>query len=135
MMATTVMGVVMIIWCLVTIAVQPEKRGMPPLAPDLSKKVDATGKPMLDPFGKQVDPLGFIGRDFAGTFPATGELARLVVEPGWSDRYRAVVRALDPGDERRGDACSGLPRSREPQAQELQGAALSCLYTVSCSRH
>ncbi len=61
MMATTVMGVVMIVWCLVTIAVQPEKRAIPPLAPDLSRKVDANNKPMLDPFGKQVDPLGFIG--------------------------------------------------------------------------
>jgi amino acid transporter/nucleotide-binding universal stress UspA family protein len=66
MMATTVMGVVMIVWCLVTIAVQPEKRILPPTRPELSKKVDADGKPVLDPFGKQVDPLGFIGETSLG---------------------------------------------------------------------
>jgi amino acid transporter/nucleotide-binding universal stress UspA family protein len=66
MMATTVMGIVMIIWCLVTIAVQPEKRGLPSAVPDLSKKVDSAGKPLLDPFGKQVDPLGFIGETSLG---------------------------------------------------------------------
>ncbi len=64
--ATTVMGVIMIVWCLVTIAVRPEARHLPPPTPDLSKKVDAEGKPMLDPFGKQVDPLGFIGETSLG---------------------------------------------------------------------
>ena len=64
--ATTVMGVVMIVWCLVTIAVRPEARHLPSPTPDLSKKVDAQGKPMLDPFGKQVDPLGFIGETSLG---------------------------------------------------------------------
>ena len=64
--ATTVMGVVMIVWCLVTIAVRPEARHLPPATPDLSKKVDVEGKPMLDPFGKQVDPLGFIGETSLG---------------------------------------------------------------------
>jgi nucleotide-binding universal stress UspA family protein/uncharacterized protein YjeT (DUF2065 family) len=64
--ATTVMGVVMIVWCLATIAVRPEARHLPPVTPDLSKKVDAQGKPMLDPFGKQVDPLGFIGETSLG---------------------------------------------------------------------
>src|SRR3954447_2378956 len=59
--ATTVMGVIMIAWCLVTLAVDPEKRHLPPTTPDLSKKVDVEGKPLPDPFGKQVDQLGFIG--------------------------------------------------------------------------
>jgi amino acid transporter/nucleotide-binding universal stress UspA family protein len=59
--ATTVMGVVMVVWCLVTLAVRPETRHLPAPVPDLSKKVDADGKPIPDPFGKQVDPLGFIG--------------------------------------------------------------------------
>jgi amino acid transporter/nucleotide-binding universal stress UspA family protein len=59
--ATTVMGVVMVVWCLVTVAVRPEVRHLPSPTPDLSKKVDAAGQPMLDPFGKQVDPLGFLG--------------------------------------------------------------------------
>ena len=66
MAATTVMGVIMIVWCLVTIAVRPEARVMPTLEPDLSRKVDTEGKPLLDPFGKQVDPLGFIGETRLG---------------------------------------------------------------------
>ncbi len=60
MAATTIMGVIMIIWCLVTIAIRPEVREVPPLTPDLSKKVDLQGHPIPDPFGKQVDPLGFL---------------------------------------------------------------------------
>ncbi len=59
--ATTVMGIVMIIWCLVTLAVRHDIQ-LPPAVPDLSKKVDAEGKPILDPFGKQVDPLGYLGK-------------------------------------------------------------------------
>ncbi len=66
MAATTVIGVVMVAWCLVTLAVRPEKRAIPPLTPDLSKKVSPTGTPMLDPFGKQVDPLGFLGETSLG---------------------------------------------------------------------
>ena len=64
--ATTVMGVVMIVWCLAHDRCRDPRPGTcPSLTPDLSKKVDADGKPMLDPFGKQVDPLGFIGRNDA----------------------------------------------------------------------
>src|SRR5579885_2960976 len=66
MAATTVMGVIMIVWCLVTIAMRPETRDIPPLTPDLSKKVDLQGNPIPDPFGKQVDPLGFIGETRLG---------------------------------------------------------------------
>ncbi|MHB1558027.1 MAG: amino acid permease [Isosphaeraceae bacterium] len=59
--ATTVMGVIMIVWCLVTIAVDPGKRNIPwPPEPDFSPKVTAQGDPILDPFNKQVDPLGFV---------------------------------------------------------------------------
>jgi hypothetical protein len=64
--ATTVMGAVMIVWCLVTLAVRPEARHLPPSTPDLSKKVDAEGKPVLDPLGKQLDPLGFLGHTAVG---------------------------------------------------------------------
>jgi len=64
--ATTVMGVIMIVWCLVTIATKPETRHLPPLLPELSKKVDVAGKPITDPFGKQVDPLGFLGHTSLG---------------------------------------------------------------------
>lgn len=66
MAATTIMGVIMIVWCLVTIAVRPDAREVPPVTPDLSKKVDAQGQPIPDPFGKQVDPLGFIGETRLG---------------------------------------------------------------------
>ncbi len=66
MAATTVIGVVMVAWCLVTLAVRPEKRSIPPLTPDLAKKVSPTGTQMLDPFGKQVDPLGFLGETSLG---------------------------------------------------------------------
>jgi len=59
--ATTIMGIVMIAWCLATLAVHPEKLKLPPATPNLDKKVNpATGEPMLDPLGKQVDPLGFV---------------------------------------------------------------------------
>ncbi len=47
-----------------------EAAACPTATPDLSKKVDAEGKPMLDPFGKQVDPLGFIGETSLGRVAA-----------------------------------------------------------------
>jgi amino acid transporter/nucleotide-binding universal stress UspA family protein len=59
--ATTIMGVTMIVWCLVTLAVRDKPLNLPSPTPDLSKKVDIDGKPIPDPFGKQVDPFGFIG--------------------------------------------------------------------------
>ena len=80
MAAMTIMGVVMIVWCLVTLAVRPETRQLPPITPDLSKKVDAEGKPILDPFGKQVDPLGFIGETSAGRGAAARADHRQLVE-------------------------------------------------------
>jgi len=67
--ATTVMGVVMILWCLVTLAAHPEKAKLPTALPDLSRagdagsvKVDLEGKPITDALGQPLDPLGFIGR-------------------------------------------------------------------------
>jgi amino acid transporter/nucleotide-binding universal stress UspA family protein len=75
--ATTVMGVIMIVWCAATLATHPEKLQAPPLTPNLDKKVDpTTGEPMLDPLGKQVDPLGFLGHTSVGeslrSAPLTG---------------------------------------------------------------
>ncbi len=64
--ATTVMGVIMIVWCLVTLAVRDKPLNLPSPMPNLSKKVDVDGKPIPDPFGKQVDPLGFIGETSLG---------------------------------------------------------------------
>src|SRR6202453_367065 len=61
MAATTVMGVLMIAWCLLTIAVRPETRHLPPAAPDLSNKVDLEGRPIINGVtGKQQDPLGWL---------------------------------------------------------------------------
>src|SRR5262249_18329324 len=76
----TVMGVVMILWCLLTLAAHPEKLTLPTTVPDLSRKVQVdveTGEPVidpqngrpvpqLDPAGKQLDPLGFLGRTQIG---------------------------------------------------------------------
>ena len=71
MAATTVMAVVMIAWCRLTMAVRPETRHLPPAAPDLSKKVDAEGSPKINEVtGRQEDPLGWL----AGT--AVGEELR-----------------------------------------------------------
>ena len=67
MAATTVMGVVMILWCGVTLAVRPADRVLPTAAPDLSKKVDAEGKPKINEVtGHQEDPLGWLGDTKAG---------------------------------------------------------------------
>ena len=38
----------------------------PPRRPTFPRRSTPTGKPMLDPFGKQVDPLGFIGETSLG---------------------------------------------------------------------
>lgn len=72
--ATTVMAVIMITWCVVTLAVHPEKvRNFPSPLPDLSRadqpdshKLDAEGKPITDAMGGPLDPLGFIGRTAVG---------------------------------------------------------------------
>jgi amino acid transporter/nucleotide-binding universal stress UspA family protein len=71
--ATTIMALIMIVWCLVTLAVHPEKAHLPTAVPDLSRadqpgspKLDADGKPILDAMGSPLDPLGFIGRTTLG---------------------------------------------------------------------
>lgn len=83
MIATTVMGVIMLLWSGVTLAVKGPVNEMPSWKPDLSKKVeiDAAGQtvPKLNPLtGEQEDPLGFLGR-----FPSLAEPLR---KPGnwWS---------------------------------------------------
>lgn len=70
--ATTVMGVIMIGWCLVTLAMHPEKAVLPTAVPDLSVKsasVDAKGNEVAeipDAMGHPLDPIGFIGRTDLG---------------------------------------------------------------------
>ncbi len=67
MAATTVMGVVMILWCGGTLATRPADRHLPTAIPDLSKKVDAEGKPKFNEItGQQEDPLGWLGGTSAG---------------------------------------------------------------------
>jgi amino acid transporter/nucleotide-binding universal stress UspA family protein len=75
--ATTVMGIVIILWCGATLAVHPDKLKAPPVAPNFDRKVDpVTHEPMLDPLGKQVDPLGFLSHTGVGdslrSAPMTG---------------------------------------------------------------
>ncbi len=71
--ATTLMAVIMIIWCGVTLVMKPELAKLPTAVPDLSRadqpgspKVDAEGKPIPDAMGNPLDPLGFIGRTSLG---------------------------------------------------------------------
>jgi hypothetical protein len=59
--ATTAMAAIMVVWCLATLAVCPETRTLPPLAPDLGKKVDREGHSKINEVTKaQVDPLGWV---------------------------------------------------------------------------
>jgi amino acid transporter/nucleotide-binding universal stress UspA family protein len=69
MQATAVMGIIMIVWCFITLMLRPSDQINPvPLAPDLHKKFELdpktgqnTDRPKIDPAtGKQVDPLGFL---------------------------------------------------------------------------
>lgn len=77
MIATTVMAVLIIAWCLITFAFHPDKARLPPIDIDLHPKVvieDVGGKPVpkIDPAtgqpvprvnpvtGAQFDPLGFL---------------------------------------------------------------------------
>jgi amino acid transporter/nucleotide-binding universal stress UspA family protein len=75
--ATTVMGIIIILWCLATLAAHPEKlKNIPPTAPNLDRKVDPkTHEPVKDPFGKQVDPLGFLGHTRLGENLRSGSMA------------------------------------------------------------
>ncbi len=74
MVATTVMGVVMLVWCGITLATKGPANSLPSPQPDLHKKVvidnqgnvqlDASGQPVpqLNPItGQQEDPLGWLG--------------------------------------------------------------------------
>ena len=72
--ATTVMGVILIGWCLVTLAVHPEKAHLPSPIPDLSVKaavLDSTGQTVQaevpDALGHPLDPVGFMGRTVIGS--------------------------------------------------------------------
>ena len=67
MRATTLMAVVIMAWCLLTIAVRPEARTLPPMAPGLGLKVDREGKPEINEVTRsQEDPLGWIAATPAG---------------------------------------------------------------------
>ena len=67
MKTTTVMAIVVVGWCLLTFAVRPETRTLPPFAPELSLKVDREGKPRINQVTKaQDDPLGWLAATPAG---------------------------------------------------------------------
>ena len=66
MIATTVMGVIMLVWCGVTLVVKGPVNSLPSMVPDLHAKVvvDESGHevPKISPVtGEQEDPLGFLG--------------------------------------------------------------------------
>lgn len=65
MMATTVMAVIVLIWCGLTLALRPEPIQSIPLTPNLERKTEDEGhlQPKLDPVTQeQQDPLGLLGR-------------------------------------------------------------------------
>ncbi len=78
--AMTIMGVIIVVWCMITLAARPELAKLPTMVPDLSRKVEIdaeTGKvvldpktgqpvPHLDPLGNQPDPLGFLAHTKIG---------------------------------------------------------------------
>ncbi len=77
MIATTVMGVILLTWSLVSLGVNGPVNDLPSWQPDFSKKVeiDGVGKvvPKINPLtGEQEDPLGFIPR----VFPSLAERLR-----------------------------------------------------------
>lgn len=66
MIATTVMGLVILAWSGITLATRGPVNPVPSWQPDLSKKVDVTDSgqtvPRINPVtGQQEDPLGFLG--------------------------------------------------------------------------
>ncbi len=72
---TTVMAVVTILWCLLTIAVRSDHVHLPPTAPDLGLKYDYMGEPVIDSItGRQVDPLGFLGKTSIGAALRPGRI-------------------------------------------------------------
>jgi amino acid transporter/nucleotide-binding universal stress UspA family protein len=81
MIATTVMGLVILVWSGVTLAVEGPTNPVPTWHPDLNPKykLDDSGNrvPKLNPItGRQEDPLGFLGR-----FPSIAEPLRQ--SAGW----------------------------------------------------
>jgi amino acid transporter len=76
MIATTVMGAIMLVWSAATLAVKGPVNDLPPWEPDLHQKVevaeDGAIVPKIDPVtGKQHDPLGVLG-----TVPSAAEPIR-----------------------------------------------------------
>ena len=84
--ATTVMGIIMIIWCVATLAAHPEKLQLPAARPPTStaRSTRSRSEPMLDPLGKQVDPLGFLGHTPAGRVAPVGAHARATGSACWA---------------------------------------------------
>jgi amino acid transporter/nucleotide-binding universal stress UspA family protein len=83
MVATTVMAVIMIGWCGVTLALRPDARELPHAAVNLDKKTEVTEAGAVVPkinklTGQQEDPLGFLDR----ILPEDAQ-ARLRRPAGW----------------------------------------------------
>jgi amino acid transporter/nucleotide-binding universal stress UspA family protein len=83
MIATTVMGLIILAWSGVTLAVRGSVNPVPSWHPDLQPKTTITSAgevvPKINPVtGRQEDPLGFLGR-----FPAIAEPIRNAGATGW----------------------------------------------------
>ncbi len=76
--ATTVMAVIILVWCLLTVAVRPDARTLPTMAPDLSAKVDADSHPVINEVtGEQESPLGWLRLTSIGHRLETGHFSWL----------------------------------------------------------
>jgi amino acid transporter/nucleotide-binding universal stress UspA family protein len=83
MIATTIMGLVILAWSGVTLAVKGPVNPVPTWRPDLQPKTTITDSdkviPKINPVtGRQEDPLGFLGR-----FPAIADPIRNAGATGW----------------------------------------------------
>src|SRR5207247_6078003 len=84
MIFTTAMGVIMLIWCTVTLVKNGPVNPVPDAKPDLHKKLELDKTPKINPLtGKQEDPLGFIAK-----VPAIAEPLR--DPPGWLSLIGAI---------------------------------------------
>jgi amino acid transporter/nucleotide-binding universal stress UspA family protein len=83
MIATTVMGLVILVWSGVTLAVKGPTNPIPTWRPDLTPKTETLHNgdvvPKINPItGRQEDPLGFLGR-----FPSIADPLRKTGSAGW----------------------------------------------------
>ena len=127
MIATTVMAVIMLIWCGVTLIVQdrPSTRmaaAIPcAVMPEFSEKVNySAAEP--DKAERSIRSASSATRGWATRLRGLGKTASWL-SIAWRHRPAHRLRAFDPGHERRGDAGPGLSRGRVAEAANFKKAA------------